>query len=60
MPPVEAVVYDLPNGYEKFVLDGFTYYRFDGVYYKAIIDTNGEVAYQVVGDIRRYKFSRRF
>ena len=36
----------------KISFEGFTYYTFEGIYYKTIIDSNGEVAYQVVGDIR--------
>lgn len=52
-PPVGAVVYSLPDGYSKIVIEGITYYTFDGVYFKAFVDDRGEVAYEVVGDIRR-------
>jgi hypothetical protein len=53
VPPVGAVVYYLPDGYSRVVIDRNTYYTYDGIYYRAFIDQNGEVAYQVVGDIRR-------
>ena len=48
-PPIGARVDELPNGYNQIVIDGNTYYVVDGVYYKAFIDDNGTVWYEVVG-----------
>lgn len=39
-----------PADYEKITLEGKTYYRKDGKYYKASIDDNGEISYQEVGE----------
>lgn len=51
-PPVGATVYDLPEGYEKVIIEGISYYTYDGIYFKAFVDDRGEVAYEVVGDMR--------
>ncbi len=48
-PPLGARVDELPNGYYQVVIDGNTYYVADGIYYKAILDDNGAVWYEVVG-----------
>ena len=47
-PPLGARVYALPDGYEIFDLDGMVYYRLGETYYKAIVEDNGNVAYEVV------------
>lgn len=38
------------EGYEKFVLEGKTYYKKGGKYYKARIADNGEIVYEEVGE----------
>ncbi len=48
-PPIGARVDELPNGYYQVVIDSNTYYVVDGIYYKAILDENGAVWYEVVG-----------
>ena len=47
-PPVGARVDALPDGYEVFELDGLVYYRLDETYYKAVLEPNGNVVYEVV------------
>jgi len=37
------------NAYEKIVIDGKTYYKKGSTYYKALVDDNGEIAYEEVG-----------
>lgn len=39
------------NGYEKFTLDGKTYYKKGNKYYKAKVNDNGEIVYEEVGEI---------
>lgn len=38
------------SGYEKFVLEGKTYYKKGGKYYKAKLADNGEILYEEVGE----------
>ncbi|MCQ2192905.1 MAG: DUF6515 family protein [Paludibacteraceae bacterium] len=45
--PVGAVVESIPEGYEKLIIDGETYYIVDGVQYKAVI-YDGEIWYEVI------------
>lgn len=47
-PPVGARVDALPDGYEVFDMDGMVYYRLDETYYKAVVESNGRVVYEVV------------
>ena len=47
-PPIGAKVNALPEGYEKVWLDGNFYYEFDGTYYRAFVDEQSEVWYEVV------------
>ena len=47
-PPLGARVDALPDGYEVFELEGLVYYRLDETYYKAVLEPNGNVAYEVV------------
>ena len=35
--PVGAVVESIPEGYEKLIINGETYYIVDGVQYKAVV-----------------------
>lgn len=51
-PPLGAVIYDLPLGFEKVIIDNVSYYVYGNTYFKAIIDSYGEVAYEVVGKVR--------
>ncbi len=46
--PIGARIDALPDGYEVFELDGKVYYRLDDTYYKAVIEDNGNVVYEVV------------
>ena len=46
--PIGARVDALPDGYEEVQLDHMVYYRFDNIYYKAVVEPNGYVAYEVV------------
>ncbi len=46
--PIGARVDALPDGYEVFELDGRVYYRLGDTYYKAVVEDNGLVAYEVV------------
>lgn len=52
-PPIGARVDQLPEGCNKVVINGRIYYDLDGVYYKAYVDQNGEVWYEVVGINRK-------
>ena len=47
-PPIGARIDALPDGYEVFELDGMVYYRLDDIYYKAVVEPNGNVVYEVV------------
>lgn len=38
------------DGYEKFVLEGKTYYKKGSKYYKATVNDNGEIQYEEVGE----------
>ena len=46
--PLGARIDALPDGYDVFELDGQVYYRLDETYYKAVIEDNGNVVYEVV------------
>lgn len=46
--PVGARIDALPDGYEVFELDGMVFYRLDETYYKAVLEPNGNVVYEVV------------
>lgn len=50
VPPVGAIVESIPDGYEKLVIDGNTYYIVNGVQYMAII-YNGEIWYEVIKSV---------
>ena len=45
--PEDAIVYDLPEGYEEVVIDGVKYYKYEDVLYKPVY-ISGELAYRVV------------
>ena len=45
--PVGAVVESIPEGYEKLIINGETYYIVDGVQYKAVV-YDGEIWYEVI------------
>ena len=47
-PPLGARVDALPDGYKVFELDNKIYYQLDDTYYKAVVEENGAVAYEVV------------
>lgn len=47
VPPVGAIVESIPDGYEKLIIDGNTYYIVNGVQYMAIV-YNGEIWYEVI------------
>ena len=47
-PPVGAIVESLPGGYETINIDGETYYTVDGAQYKAVLQDNGEIWYEVI------------
>ncbi len=46
--PIGARVDALPDGYDVFELDGLVYYRLGDTYYKAVLEPNGNVIYEVV------------
>jgi len=46
--PLGARIDALPDGYEVFELDGMVFYRLDETYYKAVVEPNGNVVYEVV------------
>ena len=46
--PLGARIDALPDGYEIFELDSKVYYRLDDNYYKAVVEPNGNVVYEVV------------
>jgi hypothetical protein len=46
--PEGAIVSDLPEGAEKVVIDGKTYWKAGDTYYKAVYSMGGELMYQVV------------
>lgn len=41
------------EGYEKFVLEGKTYYRKGSKYYKARVNDDGEILYEEVGEVSK-------
>jgi hypothetical protein len=47
-PPVGAIVESIPDGYETVTIDGETYYTVDGAQYKPVVQSNGEIWYQVI------------
>lgn len=47
VPPVGAIVESIPDGYEKLIIDGNTYYIVNGIQYQAIV-YNGEIWYEVI------------
>lgn len=47
-PPIGARIDALPDGYEVFKIDDKVYYRLDETYYKATVEENGAVVYEVV------------
>jgi Family of unknown function (DUF6515) len=47
-PPLGAVVESLPAGYETVVIEGETYYTADGAQYKPVVQSNGEIWYEVI------------
>jgi hypothetical protein len=40
------------SGYEKISIDGRTYYKRGGSYYRAVLDARGEVYYEKVGEVQ--------
>lgn len=42
-PPIGAIVYALPSGYEEIYIDGETYYLIDEIYYKSEIRQGKQV-----------------
>ncbi|MGZ3945159.1 MAG: DUF6515 family protein [Mucilaginibacter sp.] len=49
VPPVGAVVPDLPKGAKSIVINGQQYYEFNGVYFQATVDDKGKTTYVVAG-----------
>ena len=53
-PRVEEEYYendsDVIDGFEKITIEGKTYYKKGGIYYKAKVDKNGEIYYEEVGE----------
>lgn len=37
-PPIGAVVFTIPQGYQLMLIDGASYYVFEGVFYKHVLD----------------------
>lgn len=48
-PPIGALVDQLPNDCEEVVINGTTYYKVDGTYYRVVLDQNNREMYEVVG-----------
>lgn len=46
--PVGAIIDRLPDDYETVELDGKVYYRLNETYYKAVLEANGNVVYEVI------------
>lgn len=46
--PIGARIDALPDGYEVFEIDSKVYYRLDETYYKAVLEANGNVMYEVI------------
>ena len=51
-PELGTVIYELPNNYDRVVINGSTYYEFSNVLYEKI-QINGTRAYEVVGFIEQ-------
>lgn len=51
-PPIGAIVYDLPYGYEEVVINGAKYYRVDDTIYELVYDGPQNYYFKVVGSIR--------
>lgn len=49
VPPVGAVVLNLPDGAQSITIDGQLFYEFNGVYYKDGVDDKGKKVYVVAG-----------
>jgi len=47
LPPVGAEVDSIPDGYEKVIVDGQTYFTLNGVQYKAVMHDN-KIWYRVI------------
>ena len=52
-PPVGAVVYELPYGWQEAVINGITYYRVDDHYYELVFNPDGSYYYRVAGKLIR-------
>lgn len=52
-PPVGAIVYELPYGWQETVMNGITYYRVDNHYYELILNPDGSYCYRVAGRLGR-------
>ncbi|WP_317236525.1 DUF6515 family protein [Allomuricauda sp. F6463D] len=50
-PEIGTIVYNLPRGYEKVEIDGYTYYEYANVLYEKV-QVDGARAYEVVGTIQ--------
>lgn len=51
-PEIGTIIYELPNNYDRVVINGSTYYEFSNVLYEKI-QSNGTRAYEVVGFIEQ-------
>ena len=47
-PPVGTIVSEIHEDSEEVVVDGKTYYEYNDILYKKIIDTDNKVTYEVV------------
>lgn len=50
VPPIGAIVPEIPDDYTIVVIDGYEYYQVDRTLYK-FIDYNGQPAFEVVGQL---------
>ena len=37
-PPIGALVYSIPRGYQLMMIDGVPYYFYDGVFYRRVLE----------------------
>lgn len=51
-PPVGAIVYELPYGYEEVVINGTKYYRVDDTIYELVYNGPQNYYFEVVGSIK--------
>jgi hypothetical protein len=49
VPPVGAVVPELPQGASSIVIDGKQYFEFNGVYYQQTVNDKGKTVYVIAG-----------